>query len=262
MRTTLLLAVLFTGCVHGALRVSSGPGGPWIVTEDGAIYARSESAWVQKEAPGSADDLALCGASLFILTRPDAQGLRSVKSRDVYSTAWTTYPAIGAVGLSRVACDGHAAVVLTASPDMSVYRYDGAAQRWASIHSGATEISVMNGRLFYLYPTTTNGNVWSRNVLGGPYERWGDPMVAQKIAGDANGYPWIATSATSNPLFKWDTKNQKWTFGFASGPVYDMDVESYVRMYMLSDPAVGGGYTLYSHELYSGGWTKYDMPTK
>ncbi len=28
-------------------------------------------------------------------------------------------------------------------------------QSWNSIHNGATEISVMNGRLFHLYPTTT-----------------------------------------------------------------------------------------------------------
>jgi len=55
--------------------------------------------------------------------------------------------------------------------------------------------------------------------------------------------------------------NHKWTFGFGSGPVYDMDIDSYVRMYILSDPQVyGGGYSLYSHELYDGGWTTYSLP--
>lgn len=263
MRTAryLLLMVSFSaGCVHGALKVAAGQGGPWIVTNDGAIYGYTGAGWDRKEAPGVADDLALCGTYLFILTRPDSQGNRTIKSRDIYGSTWTTYPSIGGVGQSQVACDGGAPVALTALPDMAVYKYDKNTQSWTDIHRGAIEISVMNGRLFHLYPTTTTGNVWSRDVNGGPYTRWGDKLVASKIAGDANGYPWVATNAASNPLFKWDTANQKWSFGFGSGPVYDMDIESYVRMYILSDPPIGGGYTVYSHDLYSGGWTTYSLP--
>lgn len=259
----LLIIVFLTGCTHGALKVAVGLNGhPWIVTNDGAIYGYNGSGWDRKEAPGTADDLALCGTFLSILTKPDAQGNRTVKSRDVYGGNWTTYPAIGTVGVKQLACDGYAPVVLTTSPDFSVYKYNINTQSWNSIHHGAIEISVENGRLFYLYPTTTYGNVWSRDVNGGPYTRWGQNLVAHKIAGDANGVPWVATDATSNPLYKWDTNNQRWTFGFNSGPVYDMDIESYIRMYILSDPQIsGGGYTLYSHELYSGGWTTYSLPS-
>jgi hypothetical protein len=250
----------------GALKVSAGiDGHPWIVTSDGAIYGYNGSGWDQKEAPGTADDLALCGTFMVILTRPDSQGIRSVKSRDVFGGVWTTYPAIGppgAVGLKQVACDGYEPVVLAAPPNYSIFKFDENTQSWGSIHDAATSMSVMNSRLFFTYPTTTTSNVWSRDVDGGPYQRWGDTLVADKIAGDANGYPWVATNAASNPLFKWDTTNRKWTFGFGSGPVYDMDIQSYIRMYILSDPQIyGGGYSLYSHELYSGGWTTYSLPS-
>lgn len=257
----LLTIVLFSGCNHGAVKVASTVDGPWILTDDGAIHAYDGSAWVQKEAPGTADDLEICGTFLVILTRPDAQGKRTVKSRDIYGGNWTTYPAIGATTIIQVACDGYAPVALTAPPSWAVFKYDNSTQDWVKIHNAATEISIENSRLFYIYPTTTYGNVWSRDVNYGPYKRWGEDFVAHKIAGDANGYPWVATNATSNPLYKWDTNNQKWTFGFSSGPVYDMDIQSYVRMYILSDPKVGSGYTLYSHELYSGGWTTFSMPS-
>lgn len=251
---------------HGAMKVAVGPNGPWIVTNDGAIYAYNGSAWDQKEPPGTADDLELCGSFLVILTRPDAQGIRSIKSRDVFGNTWTTYPTIGsppgAVGLKQVACHGNEPVVLASPPNYGIFKYDRSTQTWGNIHDAATWMSVMNSRLFYTYPTTNYGNVWTRNIDGGPYKRWGENMVAHKIAGDANGYPWVATNATSNPLYKWDTNNQKWTFGFNSGPVYDMDIQSYIRMYILSDPQIsGGGYTLYSHELYSGGWTTYSLPS-
>lgn len=262
----LICAVVFlTSCTHGALKVAAGFDGPWIVTDDGAIYGYNGSEWQEKEASGTAEDLALCGTFLTILTRPDSQGIRSIKSRDVYGSDWTTYPPIGTpgmVGIKQVACDGYAPVVLTAAPSMSVFKYENDTQTWHSIHTGAIAISVMNGRLFHLYPTTTSGNVWSRDVDGGPYTRWGETLVASQIAGDANGYPWVATDASSNPLYKWDTSNKKWTFGFNSGSVHDLDIQSYVRMYILSEPQVRGkGYTVYSHELYSGGWTKYSLPS-
>ncbi|MCK4489471.1 MAG: hypothetical protein KAU23_04380, partial [Anaerolineales bacterium] len=248
----------------GALKVAVGPdlyGYPWIVTNDGAIYGYNGTGWDQKEPPGTADDLAICGTSLTILTRPDSQGNRTVKSRDIFGNTWTTYLSIGTIDLKQVACDGYEPVVLAATPNFGVYKYYNNTQSWKSIHDAASEISVMNGRLFFLYPTTTSGNVWSRYVDGGSYTRWGENLVAQKIAGDANGYPWVATDATSNPLKKWETNYQKWTFGFNSGPVYEMDIQSYVRMYILSDPQIfGGGYSLYSHELYSGGWTLYPLP--
>jgi hypothetical protein len=254
-----------TGCTHGALKVAAGIDGPWIVTDDGAVYAYDGTAWGRKESPGTAEDIALCGTFLTILTRPDSQGIQAVKSRDIYGGNWTTYPAIGgpgAVDIEQVACDGHAPVVLTAAPSMSVFKYEKAAQSWQSIHTGAIAISIMSGRLFYLYPTTTNGNVWSRDVSGGPYQRWGEHLVASQIAGDANGYPWVSIGGPSSPLRKWDTNNQKWTFGFGSGSVFDMDVQSYVRMYILSEPQIKGkGYTVYSHELFSGGWTKYSLPS-
>ena len=256
-----LLTIMFlSGCQHGAVKVATSVDGPWILTDDGAIHAYNGSAWVQKEAPGTADDLEICGTFLVILTRPDAQGKRTVKSRDIYGGNWTTYPPIGALNLIQVACDGYEPVVLAATPNFGVYKYNNSTQAWSSIHNAATEISIENSRLFYIYPTTDYGNVWSRDVNSGPYTRWGDNFVASRIAGDANGYPWVATSATSNPLYKWDTTYKKWTFGFTSGPVYDMDIQSYVRMYILSDPKTGGGYTLYSHELYSGGWTTYPLP--
>jgi hypothetical protein len=263
----LLIIVFLTGCQHGATKVSAGPNGPWIVTEDGAIYAYNGSGWDQKEPPGTADDIAINGTFLTILTKPDAQGRRIVKSRNVYGGNWTTYPSLGPSKLSQVACDGDEPVVivsikLMAFPD-SVYKYYNDTQSWKNIQSGASAISVMNGRLFYLNPNITTGNIWSRYVDGGSSTRWGENLVAYKIAGDANGYPWVATNASSNPLYKWDTSNQKWTSGFPSGPVYDMDIESYVRMYILSDPKIsGGGYTLYSHELYSGGWTTYSLPSR
>jgi hypothetical protein len=248
--------------VHGALKVSAGPEGPWIVTNDGAIYAYTNFVWNQIDTPGTADDLALCGAFLTILTKPDAQGKRTVKSRNISGgSTWTAYPSLGAIDIIQVACDGYAPVALAASPDRGVYKYDKNTESWLNIHDAATGISVENGRLFFLYPTTTHGNVWSRYVNGGPYTQWGETMVANKIAGDANGFPWIATNAASNPLYKWDTENKKWTFGFTSGPVYDMDIQSYVKMYILSDPLIsGGGYTLYSHDLYSGGWTTCSLP--
>jgi len=247
---------------HGAMKVTVGPNGPWILTNDGAIYEYDGSAWNQKEAPGTATDIAICGTFLTILTKPDAQGKHTVKSRDIFGSTWTTYPSIGAVDVTQVTCDGYEPVVITTSTTKDVYKYYNETQNWKRIHDGATEISVMNGRLFYIYPTITWGNVWSRDVDGGFYTHWGEDFVAHKIAGDANGYPWVATNATSNPLYKWDTKNKKWTFGFGSGPVYDMDIQSYVRMYILSDPQIGGGgYTLYSHELYSGGWTTYSLPS-
>lgn len=259
------VVVFLTGCTHGALKIAAGIDGPWVVTDDGAIYAYDGSDWSKKEDPGTADDIELCGTFLTILTRPDSQGVRSVKSRDVYGSAWTTYPTIGApgtVGIEQVACDGYAPVVLTSAPSMSVFKYDEDAQNWRNIHTGAIAISVMNGRLFHLYPTTTNGNVWSRYVDGGSYTRWGEQLVASKIAGDANGYPWVASDPASSQLWRWDTSKHKWTFGFGSGSVFDMDIQSYVRMYILSEPQIrGNGYTVYSHELYSGGWTKYSLPS-
>ena len=257
----LLIAVVLTGCEHGALKVATGPDGPWILTNDGAIHAYNGSGWDQKEPPGTADDFELCGTFLTILTKPDAQGKRVVKSRDVYESTWTTYPSVGTFEVKQVACDAHEPVVLTTAPSRDVYKYYKNTQSWKKIHDDAIEISVMNGYLFYLYPTTTYGNVWSRYVDGGSYTRWGEKLVAHKIAGDANGYPWVATDEPSNPLYKWDTNNQKWIWGFNAGPVYEMDIQSYVRMYILSDPKIaGGGYTVYSHELYSGGWTKYSLP--
>ena len=258
-----ILMATLAACVHehGAIKVASTVDGPWILTADGAIHAYNGSDWEQKEAPGVADDFEICGSALFILTRPDGQATRTVRSRDVHGGAWTTYPQIGSVDLLQVACDGYEPVVLSATTDQAILKHDSQTQTWRTIHRGATDLSVMNGRLFYLYPTTQYGNVWSRDVDGGPYQRWGEQMVAHRIAGDANGFPWVATSASSNPLYEWDNTNKKWTFGFSSGPVYDMDIQSYVRMYVLSDPQIGsGGYTLYSHELYSGGWTKSSLP--
>ncbi len=260
----LAILALLTGCkTLGAVKVAAGPSGqPWIVTSDGAIYGYDGSAWSQKEAPGTADDLEICGTFLVILTQPNSQGVRAVKSRNALGGNWTTYPAIGRVTVKQVACDGYEPVVLLTPPNYSVYKYYNNTQSWKEIHNAATEISVENGYLYFLYPTTTNGNVWSRYVDGGVYTRWDEKMVANKIAGDANGYPWVAINTTSNPLYKWDTNNRKWTFGFGSGPVYDMDIDSYVRMYILSDPQItGGGYTVYSHELYSGGWTTYPLPS-
>lgn len=258
----LLIVGFLAGCTHGAMKVADGLDGPWIVTHDGAIHGYNGSGWDQKEVPGTADDLAICGTMLTILTKPNSQGDRIVKSRDVFGNNWTIYPSISSLDVKQVACDGYEPVVLTTAPGYYVYKYSNDTQRWKQIHHGALEISVMNGRLFHLYPTITYGNVWSRDVDGGAYTRWGQKLVAHKIAGDANGYPWVATDAASNPLFKWDTNNQKWTFGFASGPVYDMDIQSYIRMYILSDPQKSdGGYTLYSHELYSGGWTTYSLPS-
>ncbi len=259
---SLLIVALLAGCTpHGALKVAIGPDGPWIITNDGAIYGHNGSSWQRKEAPGTAKDLAICGIFLSILTKPDAQGNYAIKSRDVLGGNWTTYPSIGSVSIKQLTCDGYAPVVLTASPDFSVYKYNANTQSWNRIHSGAKEISVINGYLFHLYPTTTTGNVWSRDIDAGPYTRWGQNLVANKIAGDANGYPWVAIDATSNPLYKWDSNKKDWTFGFPSGPVYEMNIQSYVRMYILSDPKItGGGYSLYSHELYSGGWTTYSLP--
>ncbi|NHF59879.1 hypothetical protein FK220_011045 [Flavobacteriaceae bacterium TP-CH-4] len=248
--------------VHGALKVATNVDGPWILTNDGAIYAFNNSVWNQKEPPGTAVDFEICGTFLTILTPPDAQGKHLVKSRKTNETSWTTYPSIGATDISQVACDGYEPVVITTTSQKDVFKYYNDTKSWKAIHDGATEISVENGYLFYLYPTTSTGNVWSRDVDSGPYTRWGDKLVAERIAGDANGYPWVAINATTNPLRKWDAKNKKWTFGFNSGPVYDMDIQSYVRMYILSDPKIsGGGYTLYSHELYWGGWTTYSLPT-
>lgn len=273
MRTAtylLLVASLSTGCTHGALKVAAGLGGPWIVTNDGAIYAHGASGWERKEDPGAADDLALCGTHLFILTQPNAQGYRAIKSRDVFGSTWTTYPSLGLAGPKQIACHGDVPVALTGdSPvdllsqlERAVYMYDKTTQSWAVLQQGASAITVENGRLFYLHSSPAPGNVWSKDLFGAWTEtRWGTTMVASRIAGDANGFPWVATSSTSNPLFKWDTANQKWTFGFSSGPVYDMDIESYVRMYVLSDPQTGGGYTVYSHDLYSGGWTTYSLPS-
>lgn len=261
----LFATMLLTGCTHGALKVAASIDGPWIVADNGAIFAYRNSAWEKEEPSGTADDIALCGAFLTILTKPDAQGVRSVKSRDIHGTDWTTYPPIGApgaVGIKEVACDGYVPVVLAEPPSMGVFKFQADTQSWKSIHTGALAISIANGRLFHLYPTTTNGNVWSRDVDGGSYTRWGETMVASKIAGDANGYPWVAVDSPSNPLYKWDTQNNKWTFGFSSGSVFDMDIQSYVTMYILSEPQIGGqGYTVYSHELYSGGWTKYPLPS-
>lgn len=258
----LLIVVALAGCEHGALKIATTVDGPWILTNDGAIHAYNGSGWDQKEPPGTADDFEICGTFLTILTKPDSQGNRTVKSRDIYGGSWTTYPSIGTVDIAQVACDAYEPVVITTTTNKSVFKYYNDTQSWKDIHDGATEISVMNGYLFYLYPTTTSANVWSRYVDGGLYTRWGEKLVAHKIAGDANGYPWVATDATSNPLYKWDTNNKKWTLGFNSGPVYDMDIQSYTRMYILSDPKIsGGGYTLYSHELYSGGWTTYSLPS-
>jgi hypothetical protein len=70
----LLVAVFLSGCTHGALKVAVGPDGPWIVTNDGAIYGYNGSVWNKKEPPGTAADLAVCGTFLTILTKPDAQG--------------------------------------------------------------------------------------------------------------------------------------------------------------------------------------------
>lgn len=259
----LAVVLLLTGCLtkHGAMKVASSVDGPWILTNDGALHAYNGSGWDQKEAPGTADDFEICGTVLFVLTKPDSLGIRTVKSRDISGSSWTTYPQVGSLDLTQVACDGYAPVVLSATADKAILKYSNQTQSWKVIHSGATDMSVMNGYLFYLYPTTQYGNVWSRYVDGGTYQRWGDQMVAAKIAGDANGYPWVAVNSASNPLYKWDNSNKKWTFGFSSGPVYDMDIQSYVRMYILSDPVInGGGYTLYSHDLYSGGWTTYTLP--
>lgn len=257
-----LMIIFLSGCTHGALKVAIGPEGPWIVTSDGAIYGYNGNTWDRKEAPGTANDMAICGIFLTILTRPDPQGQARIKSRDVLGVSWTTYPVLGQVAIRQLACDGNAPVVLTEAPDFSVYKFNTTTQSWQNIHRGAREISVINSRLFHLYPTTTTGNIWSRDILAGPYTRWGQNLVASKIAGDANGYPWVATAASSNPLYQWDRDKQDWTFGFQSGPVYQMIIQSYVRMYILSDPPIsGGGYTLYSHELYSGGWTTYSLPS-
>jgi len=264
MKTVLfyiMIIVLMSSCIHGAIKVVATVNGPWILTADGAIHAYNGSGWDQKEAPGTADDFEISGTFLLILTRPDAQGDRTLKSRDIYGNTWTTYPSIGQIDIIQVDCDGNEPVVITTTTDKAVYKFYNQTQNWQSIHNGATDISVENGRLFYLYPTTTYGNIWSRDVDGGPYKRWGQNMVAHKIAGDANGFPWVATDATSNPLYKWDNTYQKWTFGFNSGPVYDMDIESYTKMYILSDPKkADGGYTLYSHDLYSGGWSTFPLP--
>lgn len=261
--TGLLVLLSAAQCAteHGAIKVASGPGGPWVLTADGAIHAYTASGWVLKEVPGSADDLEICGTFLFVLTKPNAQGVRTIRSRDVNGTTWINYPTAGIPELRQVACDGYAPVALSAAADRPVLRYNQQTQSWGTIHSGATDMSVINGRLFYVYPTTEYGNVWSRDVNGGPYQRWGEQMVAERIAGDANGFPWVAVKGGSNPLYRWDTTNRKWTFGFSSGPVYDMDIDSYIRMFILSDPQIGGGgYTVYSHDLYSGSWTKYSLP--
>jgi hypothetical protein len=95
---------------HGATKVAAGlDGRPWIVTDDGAIYGYNGSAWDRIEDPGTAEDFELCGGFLVVLTPPDAQGIRTIKSRDVYgSGSWETYPTIGsppgAVGLKQIDC--------------------------------------------------------------------------------------------------------------------------------------------------------------
>ncbi len=176
------------GSTHGAMKVSATMEGPWILTNDGAIYAYNNSEWIQKEPPGTAVDFSICSNFLFILTQSDASGEYNVKSRNIYETSWTTYPSLGTIDATCVACDGAEPVVITTTTTKSVYKYYNNSQSWRSIHDGATEISVENGRLFYLYPTTTNGNVWSRQVDGGTYKRWGETFVGNKIAGDANGH--------------------------------------------------------------------------
>lgn len=272
MKTALycfLVVVFLTGCAtHGAMKVAAGLNGqPWIVTNDGSIYAYNGSGWDQKEAPSTADDLAICGTFLTILTKADSQGQRTVKSRSVFGGAWTTYPSLNPSKANKIACDGYEPVVIATLPlavttFKSVYKYSNTTQNWDIVLNGAADISVMNGYLFYLSTTTTNGNVWNRLVNSGSDTQWGPPLVAHKIAGDANGLPWVATNATSNPLYKWDTANQKWTSGFASGTVYEMDIQDYTKMFILSDPQIsGGGYTVYSHDLYSGGWTTYLLPS-
>ncbi len=263
-----LVALLLTGCptTHGAVKVAAGPGGrPWIVTSDGGVFAYNGSSWDLAAPPGTADDLAVCGTFLTILTRPDAQGKRKVQYRDIGQLAWTDAPWPHSAGIKQIACDGTKPVALAAPPASKVYRYESLNRTWSEIHDSATEISVENGRLFFLFPVTLatgNGNIWSKSVNGGMATRWDLTLIAAHIAGDANGFPWVATKATSNPLWKWDQAYQKFTFGPTSGPVYAMDVDSNAKMYILSDPAVsGGGYTVWSHDLSSGGWTRYSLPS-
>lgn len=258
----LFIVAVLTGCQNsGAVKVASGSQGPWVVTNDGAVYQYDSSKWTRREVPGTADDIEMCGTFLFLLTRPDSGGLRTVFRKDIYNGAVTSYPPVYGLQLQQIGCDGKEPVVLSASPNRTIYKYYSADKKWKAIHVGATDFSVMNGYLYYLYPTTTAGNVWSRYVDGGIYKRWGEKMVADKIAGDANGFPWVAVNQSSYPLYKWDKNKKKWTFGFGSGSVFDMDVRSYIDMYILSEPKVqGGGYTVWSHDLYGGTWERYPLP--
>jgi hypothetical protein len=122
-----------------------------------------------------------------------------------------------------------------------------------------TEIDAENGQLYLLGIPTSGGQytAWSRYISGGNCTSWGS-IYASKIAEDANGLAWVATNDSSNPIYQ--RKNGKWTFGPNSGRVYEMAIQSYVKMHIVSDPSVGGQYTLWDHSLNGGGWTRYPDP--
>lgn len=236
---------------------------PVIFASDNTIRAWNGSSWdTYASGMDSTVDFTTNYSTLAVIW--GSGGIGDVWQYDYDAGYWTLYtgPVGGRIKFSKIA--GYGTVLYAISNNNNtVWSLDTAAASpsWSQWDSNwFTEIDAENGRLYLLGIPTSGGQytAWSRYMSGGNWTEWGG-IYASKIAGDANGLAWVATNAQSNPIYQW--QNGKWTFGPPSGPVYEMAIQSYVKIYVVSDPAVGGGHTLWDHSLYGGGWTQYPDPT-
>jgi hypothetical protein len=206
---------------------------------------------------GLADSLLTPGDKIFLIWGSGGSG--TVWGYNLGTgVGWTQYTQ-GAVGVmfKKIVADGYSIWGLTADPKLagaSVMQLDmSAAQPTWKIYEPYNitfyDIAGENGYLFFqgLPANGTAYTAWSLSEYNKIFTQWGKPL-GYLIAGDANGYPYVATNASSYPLYCGNTGSMK-ACGNFNRPVYALGVESYSDWYVLSTPVVSGGYSLYGGAL-------------
>lgn len=181
------------------------------------------------------------------------------------STYWDVYPEPNGVTFTKLAADGGGHLYAVGSNGY-IYRFN-LSDSWEDpgwvpyVATQAIEVATNlydSEGVYFLAPPTRYGGYTAMSVssAGGPVTTYGSP-VGYKIAVDNAHNPWAANSgsAGTSHLFKWN--GSKWVFGWSSGKVYEMDINQQSgSLYITSEPAVGAGRTLWSHDLLTGGWTR------
>lgn len=184
---------------------------------------------------------------------------------DEWVSGWHYYPEPSGMGFIKIASGGGGRLFArTSSGD--IYRYCQGDlwcdQGWSLYSSGAQAVELATkqwdgDQVFFLAPPSAGSSYTAKSVStpGGAITSYGGPRGSKIAVGD-DGRPW-ATSGSS--IYRWD--GSRWRSTWTAGAVYEMDIDQvHQDLLILSSPSVGSGYTLWSHDLYGGGWYRCPNP--